>query len=119
MSFLLRLSRELEQHRDIRLTCVVPHKAPLAQLVVELQPDVLLMELGNHDPHRATLLETLRATCTHTKVILFFADDAEDAILAAVEHGVRGCVLKSCSAEYCARAIRAVHAGDMWVGRRA
>ena len=119
MSFLLHLCAELEQQRDIRLTCVLRRSAELLQVVRELQPDILLLDCGAHDQHQRSLLETIRTTAAHTKVILFFDCDAQDAIIDALEHGVRGCLLKTCSPECCLRAIRAVDGGDMWAGRKA
>jgi two-component system, NarL family, nitrate/nitrite response regulator NarL len=118
-SFLLRLSSHLDEQRDIRLTCVLQQSAAAVQMVRALQPDILLMDSGVPREHQASLLETIRTACARTRVVLFIEDNAEDAIIDALEHGVRGCLLKSCSPEGCLRAIRAVHAGEMWVGRKA
>jgi DNA-binding NarL/FixJ family response regulator len=114
-SFLLRLSSHLDEQRDIRLTCVLQQSAAAVQMVRALQPDILLMDSGVPREHQASLLETIRTAYARTRVVLFIEDNAEDAIINALEHGVRGCLLKSCSPEGCLRAIRAVHAGEMWV----
>ena len=119
LSFLARLGAELEQQRDIRLTCVPRPRAELLPVVRELQPDILLLDCGAHDPHQTSLLETLRTTAARTRVILFFEGDGQGAIVDALEHGVRGCLLKTCSPECCLRAVRAVDAGDVWAGRKA
>jgi DNA-binding NarL/FixJ family response regulator len=119
VSFLARLCSHLEKQGDIRLTCVLRQSAEVMRLVRALQPDILLMDCGLHDRHQTSLLEAIRATCAHTRVMLFVNGDSRDAIVDALEHGVRGCLLRSCSPEDCLRAIRAVHAGDMWVGRKA
>ena len=118
-ALLLRLSSHLDEQPDIRFTCALQQSAAAVQIVRALKPDVLLMDSGVSREHQASLLETIRTACARTRVVLFLDDNVEDAIIDALEHGVRGCLLKSCSPESCLRAIRAVHAGDMWVGRKA
>ena len=84
--------------------------------VSALQPDVLLLDLAMPG---ASGLETLRRLAetrnTVHSVVLTASIDREDAV-QALQLGARGVVLKAAATPLLFRCIRAVVAGEYWVG---
>lgn len=85
-------------------------------MIRELAPDILLLGLAHS---RRPALETLKlageqTSTTKTIVLTDRLDRTE--VLAAVQLGARGVVLKDSSPEVLFKSIRAVMAGEYWLG---
>jgi DNA-binding NarL/FixJ family response regulator len=76
-------------------------------------PDVLVLDLEIQGRAR-TILETLRAQGSVTRVILLAAQLNEEWVIDAMQLGVRGLLLKSMAAHLLVQCIRKVHAGALW-----
>lgn len=76
-----------------------------------LQPDVVLMDLEMPQLDGVGALEQLRAEDLTARVIVFTAFDTDERILAAVQAGAQGYLLKGAPREELFNAVRVVNAG--------
>ncbi len=81
-------------------------------LVPALDPDVVLMDLRMPDLGGAETIRALRAAGQHTPVLVLTTFDTDADVVAAVEAGATGYLLKDASGEELLRAVRAAHRGE-------
>jgi len=80
-------------------------------LVSREQPDVVLLDL--HMPGGGlTAARLIGSICPATRIVVFSAEAPEPEILPLLQAGIDGYVLKGCSPEQLADALRAAVAGD-------
>jgi DNA-binding NarL/FixJ family response regulator len=79
--------------------------------VEELQPDVMLLDLGMPGLDGVGVLQQLRAGGSSLPVIVFTAFDTDERIVEAVRAGARGYLLKGAPRAELFAAIRIVHEG--------
>ena len=85
------------------------------QQVVQLRPDVILLDLEMPELDGVAALEQIRAVNPAARVIILTAYDEDERIVSAVVAGAQGYVLKGAPREDIFRAIRIVHAGgSLW-----
>lgn len=77
----------------------------------QTQPDVVLLDLEMPEMDGVEVLRQLRDTQPETKVIIFTAFDTDERILAAVQAGAQGYLLKGAPRNEVFNAIRVVHDG--------
>jgi DNA-binding NarL/FixJ family response regulator len=82
----------------------------LAQ-VAQSQPDVVLLDLEMPQLDGVETLRRLRERHPQTRVIIFTAFDTDERILAAVQAGAQGYLLKGAPRQEVFNAIRVVHEG--------
>ena len=87
----------------------------------ELKPDILLLDLVM--PRKAGM-DAMREFSTegngfNTKIIILAASIERIQIVQALQFGARGVVMKEAATQLLMKAIRAVMAGEYWVGREA
>jgi two-component system, NarL family, nitrate/nitrite response regulator NarL len=112
----------LEIEPDLRVIGNANNAADVIQRVLELKPDILLLDLrmplqretqtsarGGLDAWAA-----VKGTGCSTKAILFAAEMETQQIVEAIELGVRGVLLKSAATELLIDGIRAVMSGACW-----
>jgi two-component system, NarL family, response regulator LiaR len=80
-------------------------------LVARRDPDVLLLDLEMPDVDGVSVLRQLRESSSRTRAIVFTVFDTDDRIIAAVEAGAAGYLLKGVPRSEIFAAVRAVHAG--------
>jgi DNA-binding NarL/FixJ family response regulator len=93
---------------------VVGEAASGAQAVTQaaaLGPDVLLLDLELPELDGVAALRTIRAANPAAKAIIFTAFDTDERILAAVQAGAQGYLLKGAPRDELFQAIRVVHGG--------
>jgi len=76
-----------------------------------LQPDVMLLDLEMPELDGVEVLHRLRQESREVRVIVFTAFDTDERIVAAVQAGAQGYLLKGAPREELFRAVRVVHAG--------
>lgn len=107
----------LETEADLRVTGEAGDGAEAIAQVEKLKPDVLLLDLSMP---RMPGMETIRALASGShavRTILLTVAIEKRQMVEALQLGARGIVLKDTATELVLKSIRAVMAGDYWVGR--
>ncbi len=85
------------------------------RLSAQLQPDVLLLDLGMPGPPARDTVAWLQSSYPRVKVVVLTAYDDDVYVRGLVAAGVAGYVLKDEMPEAIVRAIRTVVRGDTWL----
>jgi DNA-binding NarL/FixJ family response regulator len=81
------------------------------RLALELEPDVMLLDMEMPEMDGLEALRRIRAARPEAKVIIFTVFDTDERILAAVQAGAQGYLLKGVPREEIFNAIRVVSGG--------
>jgi len=87
------------------------------RLVEELKPDLLLLDLAMPRMGGLVALRELRDRSTSARIILVTAAIDRTEIVTGLQLGAQGVVLKVSASDVLFKSIRAVMAGQYWVGR--
>src|ERR1700733_11493410 len=82
---------------------------------VDLDPDVVLMELKLPRVDGLTVLRSIQARASRSKVILFSSSENKEEFVEAMKIGCRGIIAKSASISLIEKSIQKVHAGEIWL----
>ena len=88
-----------------------------AALTRKLKPDVLLLDLAMPKLSGLEVLRQLADPPVTTRIILITASIEDAQVTEALCLGARGVIMKDAAAELLFKSIRAVLAGEFWVGR--
>jgi two-component system nitrate/nitrite response regulator NarL len=111
------LRKLLEGEGDFQVIGEASDGGEAIEMVHQLKPDVLLLDLAMPRVPGLEALRQLGSTTETIKVILLTAAIERDQIVDALHHGVRGVVLKESATELLLKSIRCVMDGQYWVGR--
>jgi len=123
---LLCAARESAMHRlrptllaqgDVKLLGDAFTEGDTCRRVLELHPDVVLLDAVSFNVSDLRTLDRAHASSPLTRVLLFSATMTERFVVRALQHGASGCLRLGTSAQDTLRAIRAVHAGELWAAR--
>ncbi len=81
------------------------------------RPDVVVMDIGLGSQSGIDAARSIRAAQPETRVLFVTMHDDETTVLRALRAGGNGYVLKGADDEELIRAIKAVHAGEVILGR--
>lgn len=81
------------------------------------RPDVIVMDIGLGSRSGIDSARTIRAARPETRVLFLTMHDDEPTVLRALQSGGNGYVLKGAEDDELIRAIQAVHAGEVILGR--
>lgn len=109
----LRLT--LSRQGDLSVVGTVETVADAARLAGELKPDVVLLDYHLPDGTGAEAARAIRMAAPGAVLVMLTADTGDEAMLAAIEAGVSGYVLKSEAIADIAGALRRAVAGEMLV----
>ncbi|MGB8337846.1 MAG: hypothetical protein WCE43_03115, partial [Burkholderiales bacterium] len=84
----------------------------------QLPPNIYLQDYLSFSQDNGSLLLKLHSISPHTKVLPLYDGTNRVELLSALESGVKGCLPFNSPPGDCLKAIRAVHDGDIWLGRR-
>jgi DNA-binding NarL/FixJ family response regulator len=104
----------LSSHPDVRVVGEGGTADEALELVSELLPDVLLLDIslpGNG----LQAVSRISAVCPFTRIVMLTASEDEDDITTALKAGARGYIVKGISGRELVAVVRAVHAGDVYV----
>jgi DNA-binding NarL/FixJ family response regulator len=82
------------------------------ELINDLRPDVALIDIGMPDKDGIEVTQALRHDLPEVKVIVLGMVDLTDEIMACIEAGAAGYVLKEASFDYLVETIRSVQRGE-------
>ncbi|MCL5952431.1 MAG: response regulator transcription factor [Chloroflexi bacterium] len=84
------------------------------RLGTELLPDILLLDISIPGGGLSAVPK-IAAACPVTKIVMLTASEEEDDVVAALQAGARGYIVKGVAARELVRVLRAVHAGEAYV----
>jgi DNA-binding NarL/FixJ family response regulator len=115
------LRRLLESEAELKVVGEAADGDEAIARTRELKPDILLLDLAM--PRKAGM-DAMRELSAEgngvaTKIIVLTAAIERIQIVQALQFGARGVVMKEAATQLLMKAIRAVMAGEYWVGREA
>ena len=87
------------------------------QLCQQNEVDVVLMDLMMPEMNGAEATQLIRQQCPNVQVIALTSFKEEELVQGALRAGAISYLLKNVSADELANAIRAAHAGRLWLSR--
>ena len=85
------------------------------KMAKELQPDVILMDIGLPGIDGITATKKIKETNPRARVLMFTSRDNEKDVLEAFKAGADGYIMKGASPEQTISAIEAVNTGAAWL----
>lgn len=83
--------------------------------ITEVQPDVTLMDVRMPDMSGVDALREILAAHPRERVVMLTTSDAAEDVFRAIEEGARGYVMKESPIEIITAAVRAAHAGEIYM----
>jgi two-component system nitrate/nitrite response regulator NarL len=112
------LIKLLEAAPGVRVVGVAGNGADTLDIVQQVEPDLLLLDLAMPRLNGLMALRALRERSTRTRSILVTASIDRAEIIMGLELGAQGVVLKESASDVLFKSIRAVMSGEYWVGRK-
>ena len=106
------LTAVLSTQPDFRVIGEAESGAEAVEIVVELRPDIVMLDLEMPEMDGVETLKRFREHDPDIRVIVFTAFDTDERILAAVQAGAQGYLLKGAPRDQIFQAVRVVHSGD-------
>jgi DNA-binding NarL/FixJ family response regulator len=107
----------LETDRGMRVIGEANDGGDAIALVRDLRPDVLLLDMCMPGTPGLEALRELSAMNVPTRTLLLATELGDSDLVDALQLGARGVVMKQSASELVFKSIRAVMAGQYWVGR--
>jgi DNA-binding NarL/FixJ family response regulator len=85
------------------------------ELVQQIDPDVLLLDLRMPNLDGLSALQALQLANKRTRVIVLTASEDKNEFVQAMKLGCSGIVLKQTAPDLIVKSIRKVHAGEIWL----
>ncbi len=105
----------LRRHPDIEVAGIAAGAREGIEATLALRPDVVLMDFHLADISGAAATAEIRAALPETAVVMISGDMSELAMLAALEAGASGYILKTEGSDQIAQQVRRAAAGEMLV----
>ena len=105
----------LELEEDMVVVAEADNGRQALEMVEELQPDILLLDLKMPGMDGLTALQTLQNTAKHTKIIVLTASEDKSEWVQAMKLGCSGIVIKQTSSDLIVKSIRKVYGGEIWL----
>ena len=111
------LRKLLDEEPDLEVVGEAADGAEAVKLARELKPDILLLDFAMPRHPGLEALRELRDDPFGLRIIVLTASIEKGQIVEAVQLGARGVVLKEAATRLLLKSIRAVMAGELWIGR--
>jgi DNA-binding NarL/FixJ family response regulator len=105
------LTAVLETQPDFEIVGAAASGVQAVEHALALRPDVILLDLALPDLDGVAALRQIRAANPTAHVLIFTAFDTDERILAAVQAGAQGYLLKGAPRDELFQAIRVVYSG--------
>ena len=112
------LASMLAEIEDITVVGMASSGSQALDQIQQLLPDVALIDIGMPDKDGLDVTQTLHEKLPAVKVIILGMPDLTDEIMACIEAGATGYVLKEASFEYLVESIRSVQRGESFCSPR-
>lgn len=106
------MKRALESEADMAVVGEAEEGEQALNLIRTLKPDVALLDIHLPKLNGIAVARRLREHSAKTKALMLTAYDDDDYILALMEIGVWGYLLKTSRTEEVVKAVRTVHSGE-------
>lgn len=110
------LAAILEVVADFRVVGSVGSAEELLESARRTRPDVVLLDLELPRVDGVEAIARLREALPECRVIVFTAYDTDEKVVGAIRSGAMGYLLKGASASQIIDAVRAVYAGNSYLG---
>jgi len=110
--FVEGLTLLLERQSDLEVVATPTHGEEAVKLAKELHPDVAIIDVAMPRLNGIEAAKQIKAACPDTAILMFSAYGYEPYLLASLQAGVSGYMLKSSPVPDLIRAIRSVHDGQ-------
>jgi two-component system, NarL family, nitrate/nitrite response regulator NarL len=107
----------LESDPDVRVIGEASDGREAIRMVTDLRPDILLLDLVMPVKGGLETLRDLQQMSVPTRTLLLAAEVGDSDIVEALQLGARGIVMKQTASDLVFKSMRAVMAGQYWVGR--
>lgn len=104
--------RILEQYPDLTIVGEAGDGQQALELVARLQPDVIILDIRMPKLNGIEVVRRMQKCCANTKALMLTAYDDDDYILALMEAGAFGYLLKTAQAKELIESVRSVHLGE-------
>lgn len=111
------LKKLLESEPDFTVVGEAGDGAEAIKLAQKLKPDLLLLDLAMPRMPGMVALRELTTASVPVRTIVLAAAVGKEQIVEALQLGARGVVLKESATQQLLKSLRAVMAGEYWVGR--
>jgi DNA-binding NarL/FixJ family response regulator len=109
------LCKLLALEEDFEVVAQAQDGKQVLDVLQQLKPDVLLLDLKMPGLDGLATLQRLQAAKNRTRVIVLTASDDKNEFVQAMKLGTSGIVLKQTATELLIKSIRKVHAGEIWL----
>ncbi len=104
--------RTLEQYPDLTVVGEAENGEQALELLERLQPDVAILDIRMPKLNGIEVVRRMKDCCPNTKALMLTAYDDDDYILALMEAGASGYLLKTAQARELVDSVRGVHFGE-------
>ncbi len=104
--------RILEQYPDLKVVGEAGDGEQALELVERLRPDVAILDIRMPKLNGIEVVRRMKKCCANTKALMLTAYDDDDYILALMEAGASGYLLKTAQTRELIESVRSVHLGE-------
>lgn len=109
------LKQLLELDGDMKVTGEASNGKECLEMIGEVRPDVLLLDINMPEKNGLEVLQELNLTKKRPKILILTVHNEVDYLLKAVEIGVDGYVLKDSESAELKKAIQTVVSGETYI----
>ncbi|MBZ2176563.1 MAG: response regulator transcription factor [Acidobacteria bacterium] len=109
------LKKLLALESDVEVVGEAGDGRGVIELVQQMDPDVLLLDLRMPNLDGLQALQTIQQTNRRTRVIILTASEDKNEFVQAMKLGCSGIVLKQTAPDLIVKSIRKVYSGEIWL----
>jgi DNA-binding NarL/FixJ family response regulator len=112
------LSSTVQNEPQFQVICEVEDGLGAVQKAEELQPDLILLDIGLPTMNGIEAARRIRKVCPKSKIVFVSQESSTDVVQEAFSSGAVGYVVKTDAGSELLAAVRAVLQGERFLGRR-
>lgn len=102
----------LEEHADLAVVGEAGDGEQALELIKRLQPDVAVLDIRMPKLNGIEVVRRMKSVSPHTKALILTAYDDDDYVLALMQSGAYGYILKTAEAKELVESVRGVYSGE-------